>query len=93
MMKTKQEDVNGDLSDRPRKKSFTPNWQQTLSRTVGLPVKFAGKVVSVYKDAVKEVESDRESEEIVLKRKSSKMDAKNLDPNGINFLIYPYLSS
>mmetsp|Transcript_22674 Transcript_22674/g.31109 ORF Transcript_22674/g.31109 Transcript_22674/m.31109 type:complete len:138 (-) Transcript_22674:29-442(-) len=76
------DDVNGDLSDRPRNKSFTPNWQQSLSRTVGLPVKFAGKVVSVYKDTKEKAveESDHEAEEVVFKRKRSDKIAS--DSNG-----------
>lgn len=91
MKEKNEQDVTGDLSDRPRKKSFTPNWQQSLSRTVGLPVKFAGKVVSVYKDTKEKaaVESDNEiEEEIFLKRKrSGKKDAQGANADGNAFFF------
>lgn len=45
---------NNDAEDEPDdseqlRKSFTPNWEETVNRTDGLPIKFNGKVLPNYK--------------------------------------------
>jgi hypothetical protein len=58
-------EVNNDRDDDDNeqlRKSFTPNWEETVNRTDGLPIKFNGKVLPNYKTAEpSSVDDDDES--------------------------------
>ena len=46
----KNRDDNDEKDDKEQlRKSFTPNWEETVNRTDGLPIKFNGKVLPNYK--------------------------------------------
>eukprot|EP01035_Chromulina_nebulosa_P037623 gene37623-50791_t len=48
--KVANRDDNDEKDDKEQlRKSFTPNWEETVNRTDGLPIKFNGKVLPNYK--------------------------------------------